>query len=57
MPQLRQALMDAGYAESGARHLVLGSPILRRVGRVSYTLSGLGRLPDVDHPPGRRRSA
>jgi hypothetical protein len=57
MPQLSQALVDAGYAESGARHLVRGSPILRRVGRGSYTLSGAGRLPDADHPTGRHRSA
>jgi len=57
MPQLRQALMDGRYAESGARHLVRSCPILRRVGRGSYALSGVGGLPDASHRTGRRRSA
>jgi hypothetical protein len=54
--QLRQALIDAGYAETGARHLVRRSPILRRVGWGSYILSGSGRLPDADRPVDQRRS-
>jgi len=40
MSQLRQALSAAGFGESGARHLVRGSPILRRTGFGRYTLSG-----------------
>jgi hypothetical protein len=43
MSQLRRALTNAGFGESGGRHLVRGSPILRRTGYGRYTLSGVGR--------------
>jgi hypothetical protein len=42
MSQLRDALAAAGYGESGGRHLVRGSPILRRTRYGRYTLSSAG---------------
>jgi len=53
MRQLRRALVGAGFADSGAPHLVRGSPVLRRVGHGRYTLGGTGRLPG-GHPSLRR---
>jgi hypothetical protein len=40
MAELRRALTDAGFGESGGRRLVRGSPILRRTAYGRYTLSG-----------------
>ncbi len=39
--ELRQAILDAGYAPSGIRHLMLTSPIPERIGRSRYRLRGL----------------